>query len=105
MRRIENGLPVCQPERREALIAAWHRQRAAQARAHDRLATLTRREQEILAHLTTGRQVREIARHHVVSEATVRTQVKSILSKLEVGSQVAAVGLAHRFGWRAPQYQ
>jgi DNA-binding NarL/FixJ family response regulator len=105
LRRIENGLPVCQPDRRQALIAAWQRERAAHERAHDRLATLTRREQEILAHLSLGRQVREIADHHVVSEATVRTQVKSILSKLDVGSQIAAVGLAYRFRWGAPQFQ
>jgi DNA-binding NarL/FixJ family response regulator len=38
----------------------------------------------------------------VVAEATVRTQVKSILAKLEVSSQLAAVGLAHRVGWRPP---
>eukprot|EP01032_Pedospumella_encystans_P035196 gene35196-39812_t len=38
-----------------------------------------------------GHAVRDIARTFVVSEATVRTQVKSILSKLEVSSQLAAV--------------
>jgi two-component system, NarL family, nitrate/nitrite response regulator NarL len=105
LRRIENGLPVCQLDRRRALIAAWQRERAAHEKAHDRLATLTQREQEILAQLTLGRQVREIADQHVVSENTVRTQVKSILTKLDVGSQVAAVGLAYRLGWRAPQFQ
>ena len=36
----------------------------------------------------------------MVSEATVRTQVKSILSKLEVSSQLAAVGMANQVGWR-----
>jgi hypothetical protein len=30
----------------------------------------------------------------------VRTQVKSILGKLEVSSQLAAVGLAHQIGWQ-----
>ena len=49
-----------------------------------------------------GRTVREIATLGVVSEATVRTQVKSVLAKLEVTSQLAAVGLAHQAGWRAP---
>ena len=38
-----------------------------------------------------------------MAEATVRTQVKSILAKLEVTSQLAAVGLAHRVGWKPPQ--
>ena len=33
----------------------------------------------------------------------MRTQVKAILSKLEVGSQLAAVGLARQAGWHAPQ--
>jgi two-component system, NarL family, nitrate/nitrite response regulator NarL len=32
----------------------------------------------------------------------VRTQVKSILGKLEVSSQLAAVGLAHQVGWHQP---
>lgn len=50
-----------------------------------------------------GRTVREIAIDGVVSEATVRTQVKAILAKLEVTSQLAAVGLAHRVGWRPAQ--
>jgi DNA-binding NarL/FixJ family response regulator len=38
-----------------------------------------------------------------VSETTVRTQVKAILAKLEVRSQLAAVGLAHRAGWQPPE--
>ena len=50
-----------------------------------------------------GQTVREIATECVVAEATVRTQVKSILAKLEVTSQLAAVGLAHRVGWKPPQ--
>ena len=54
----------------------------------------------MLRQLMQGHQVREIARLNVVSEATVRTQVKSILAKLEVSSQLAAVGLAHEAGWR-----
>ena len=49
-----------------------------------------------------GRAVREIAGLSVVSEATVRTQVKSILAKLEVSSQLAAVGLANQASWRPP---
>jgi len=43
-----------------------------------------------------------LAKRLKVSEATVRTQVKSILAKLEVSSQLAAVGLAYQVGWRAP---
>ena len=32
----------------------------------------------------------------------MRTQVKSILAKLEVTSQLAAVGLAHSISWQRP---
>ena len=67
-----------------------------------RFESLSIREREILDHLISGRQVREIAELSVVSEATVRTQVKSILSKLGVTSQLAAVTLALQTRWRPP---
>jgi two-component system, NarL family, nitrate/nitrite response regulator NarL len=103
LRRIENGLPVVPADHRRALISVWHRERSTRDDSRRQLATLTRREQEVLAHLFAGRSVREIARTDVVSEATVRTQVKAILSKLDVGSQLAAVGRARQAGWRPPQ--
>ena len=63
---------------------------------------MTRREAEVLGQLMAGKQVTEIARTRFVSESTIRTQVKSILSKLQVSSQLTAVGLAHRIGWTPP---
>lgn len=100
LRRIDSGLPVISRERREALVGVWRREEAARRVARERLESLTNREQEILGHLVSGRQVRDIARAHVVSEATVRTQIKSILTKLQVCSQLAAVGLVNRTRWR-----
>ncbi len=102
LRRLANGLPIISAEERERLLAAWRREQARHARERALLERLTRREQEVLAGLMQGRQVRDIARHGVVSEATVRTQVKSILHKLQVSSQLAAVGLASRVDW-APE--
>jgi DNA-binding NarL/FixJ family response regulator len=67
-----------------------------------RLERLTPREAQVLRELMAGHQVGEIARTWFVSETTVRTQVKAILTKLEVRSQLAAVGLAHRAGWQPP---
>ena len=64
-----------------------------------RLAGLTNREREILAALMAGRRAAAIARNHFVSLHTVRTQIRSMLRKLEVHSQVEAVALAHRAGW------
>ncbi len=50
----------------------------------------------ILAELARGRRAQAVADHYVVSLATVRTQIRSVLSKLEVGSQLEAVALYRR---------
>jgi DNA-binding CsgD family transcriptional regulator len=39
----------------------------------------------------------------VVSITTVRTQIASVLRKLGVGSQLAAVALARRVNWVPPR--
>ena len=103
VRRINQGLQVMPREEREELLRAWSEERSQHVEMHARLDQLTTREREVLAHLMKGRTVREIAAIGVVSEATVRTQVKSILAKLQVTSQIAAVGAAHHVGWRAHQ--
>jgi two-component system nitrate/nitrite response regulator NarL len=102
VRRITAGLPVMDREEREELLTEWARQRFESHGLRERLDQLTVREREVLGHLMKGRAVREIAGISVVSEATVRTQVKSILAKLEVSSQLAAVGMANQVGWQAP---
>ena len=102
VRKISQGQQVMTPEEREELLHVWTTERSAVAHLQARLELLTVREREVLAHLMLGHTVREIARAGVVSEATVRTQVKSILAKLDVSSQLAAVGLAHKVGWRPP---
>jgi DNA-binding NarL/FixJ family response regulator len=61
---------------------------------------LTPREAAVLAELMRGRSAAEIAEVFVVSLATVRSQIRAILQKLDVSSQLAAVAIAHRVGWR-----
>ena len=102
VRRLNQGLQVMSHEEREELLLAWSSERGHLVDLQARMDLLTTREREVLAHLMRGRSVREIASLGVVSEATVRTQVKSILAKLEVTSQLAAVGLAHKISWRPP---
>lgn len=103
LRRLHGGQSVLGVQERERLLRLWHEQRRAGAKVRERLETLTRREAEVLGKLMVGQQVREIARSCVVSEATVRSQVKSILAKLEVPSQIAAVGAAHEAQWSPPE--
>lgn len=102
VRRINRGLPVMDADAREALIAQWRDGAREHRSLQHRLAQLTPREESVLGELMRGNTVREIASRSVVSEATVRTQVKSILAKLEVSSQIAAVGIANQAGWQPP---
>jgi DNA-binding NarL/FixJ family response regulator len=91
------GQPLMTDEIRARVLVEW--------RAHDRelrrqrrlLQTLTPRERVVLESLSEGLTVRQITRLHGVSESTVRSQVKAILHKLEVRSQLAAV-VAYRAG-------
>ncbi len=100
VRRLSQGLPVTTREDRDRLIATWQREGQERAAILAKLEQLTPREEAVLGLLMRGQSVRDIAHDSVVSEATVRTQVKSILAKLEVSSQLAAVGLAVHASWR-----
>jgi DNA-binding NarL/FixJ family response regulator len=62
-------------------------------------AHLTVREHEVLLALTLGMPAEDIATSIFVSIATVRTHIRSILQKLGVNSQLAAVALAIDAGW------
>lgn len=100
VRRLHQGLPVMTKDELESLLAAWRNEFQANGDMRRRLELLTPRERQVLGALIDGLNVRDIAKQSVVSEATVRTQVKSILAKLEVSSQLAAVGMANHLGWR-----
>jgi len=60
--------------------------------------TLTQREVEVVRLIAQGYENREIAEHLVVSEATVRTHVSNILSKLHLASRTQAALYALREG-------
>lgn len=96
---VAAGNPVIDDAQRDRLVGHARRDRATRASRHSTLNTLTRRESEVLAALSHGHRVRDIAAEFFVSEATVRTQVKSILAKLGVTSQLAAVAIARDAGW------
>jgi DNA-binding NarL/FixJ family response regulator len=100
VRRLNRGLAVQDRHEREALLHLWHEQDRSKQEIRARFDLLTPRERQVLLAMMDGVLVRDIARQSVVSEATVRTQVKSILSKLGVSSQLAAVGMAHQIDWR-----
>lgn len=94
------GRSVLVPEARAALLDELREHRRSESARQRLLAGLTPREGEILAELMDGRSADRIAEEGAVSPNTVRTQIKSILRKLGVNSQLAAVALAHSAGWR-----
>ena len=73
------------------LLALWDDLPPQRRETLARLRTLTPREHAVLEQLTSGRPVPLIASSWQVAEATVRSQVKSMLRKLGVSSQLQAV--------------
>ena len=66
-----------------------------------RLQSLSPREREVLALMALGLTNSEIAERLVVSLATVKTHVRSILAKLDARDRVQVVLLAHQYGTTA----
>ncbi len=62
------------------------------------VARLTPSERNVLVSLAEGQTAVAIARRTGRSEHTVRSQIRSVLRKLEVGSQLVAVAIARRSG-------
>jgi len=102
IRAIAAGAPVMDQQERTDLIALARQVDDELLTIRARLEELSPRENAVLGRLMHGETVREIATASFVTEATVRTQVKAILAKLHVSSQIAAVGLANRVGWQPP---
>lgn len=85
------GQPVMSESVKQCVIETWRVHESSQKELNRRLRQLTPRERAVLDDLAEGRTVTEIARGRGVAVLTVRTQVKAILRKLDVTSQLAAV--------------
>ncbi len=81
------------------LLAELHAHRARSAAERRPFEALTDRERQALVELARGSTVAQIAKRWVVSSATVRSHVQSILRKLGAGSQLQAVVLAVHAGF------
>ena len=66
------------------------------------LAELTPRELEVLRHLARGLSNTEIAHELVIGDATIKTHVARIFSKLDLHDRAQAVVLAYESGLVQP---
>jgi DNA-binding NarL/FixJ family response regulator len=96
VRAAQEGRPAMAGDRRERLVALSRQRGAERAELNAKLAKLSQREGEVLAQLAQGRRAQAVADHFVVSLATVRTQIRAVLTKLEVSSQLEAAALYRR---------
>ncbi|WP_340560268.1 response regulator transcription factor [Streptomyces sp. GSL17-111] len=100
IRAVHSGDAVVAPSTTRRLIDRFSPMLpgTADAAEHRELARLTDREREVLLLVAQGMSNGEIAAHLVLSEATVKTHVGRILTKLGLRDRVQAVVLAYETG-------
>ena len=85
------GTAQMEPEEQERLVGLWAELLERREMVNRQIATLTPREREVLAMLHAGDRIARIAQLLEISPVTVRSQVKAVLRKLDVNSQLGAV--------------
>ena len=98
IRTVASGDAVVAPRVTRRLLETFAEQlptATTDDRPDTRLATLTDREREVLGNLALGQSNLEIAAALHLSEATVKTHVSRILSKLSLRDRVQAVVFAY----------
>jgi len=97
-RALRRGEILIPPGMMAALLTRLIRRRRDQNQAVRRLANLTSREREVLAHLSEGADNDGIAEKLVISPETARTHVQNLITKLGVHSRLEAVALVNENG-------
>lgn len=88
---VARGWVTMAPSERDRLLGLWGALLERREVVGERVRSLTPREHEVLHLLYAGDPVARIAELLEVSPATVRSQVKAVLRKLHVNTQLGAV--------------
>ena len=99
---VAGGDALIAPSVTRRLIADFAKHGPAQGGVSAEIGLLTDREREVLVLIARGRSNSEIAGDLFVSEATVKTHVGRVLSKLNLSSRAQAVALAYESGLVVP---
>ncbi|MBP2321919.1 DNA-binding NarL/FixJ family response regulator [Kibdelosporangium banguiense] len=102
LRSVASGDAVVSPSVTRRLLDRFLGASGGQLRDASMLDALTEREREVLVLMAQGLSNTEIARKLFLSEATVKTHVGRVLSKLELRDRVQAVVLAYETGLVRP---
>lgn len=105
MRSVAAGDALLSPAITRRLIERLSRPVHGSRETIKRLDALTQREREIFQLMARGMSNNEIASSLVLSEATVKTHVARVLSKLELRDRVQAVVFAYESGLIEPGSQ
>ena len=102
LRSVASGDAVVSPSVTRRLLDRFLGQSGGELRDAKVLDALTDREREVLVLVAQGMSNTEIARKLFLSEATVKTHVGRVLSKLDLRDRVQAVVLAYETGLVRP---
>jgi len=102
LRSVASGDAVVSPSVTRRLLDRFLGPGGGEPRDPSALEVLTEREREVLVLIAQGLSNAEIARKLFLSEATVKTHVGRVLSKLDLRDRVQAVVLAYETGLVRP---
>jgi len=102
VRMVRSGDALLAPSITRRLVERFAPRAPARTAVHADLSELTARELEVLRLLARGLSNAELAAELTLSEATVKTHVARILSKLQLRDRVQAVVLAYETGLVGP---
>jgi DNA-binding NarL/FixJ family response regulator len=88
---VSAGSAGIEPAERQHLVGLWTELLERREVVGQRMQSLTPREHEVLTMLYAGDPVARIAQLLEISPSTVRSQVKAVLRKLQVNTQLGAV--------------
>ena len=102
VRMVRSGDALLAPSITRRLVERFAPQAPARTAVHTDLSELTPRELEVLRLLARGLSNAELATELTLSEATIKTHVGRILTKLQLRDRVQAVVLAYETGLVRP---